>query len=472
MNRAREKPIAKRQDDLKDRLKVAVIGLGRVGLPFGLVAASAGNLVFGLDCNQQMIERLKQGKLPFHEPGLARLLRQTLGKRFHPTACLDEAVQSAEIVVIMVGVGLSADGPDTASLAALCRDLARFIAGKTIIIRTTVPIGTTEHIRDSLESATGLAEGKDFWLAYIPERVVEGRVVKECCSLPVPIGAFSNAGFRHSRRLFDTLGNRVIRLDNPKQAEMIKLVDNAYRNTIFAFSNEVALMAEQCGVDGIRVIEAANESYPRNRLAYPSYGVSGYCLSKDPLFFEEAFKDISRERGFRSLSHSARQSNNYLIDRIYRCVATYAEKAKTGDGTVRVLVAGLSFKEDVDDFRMSHGLDLVRRLCADDRLAVTVFDPYLGNGTDEAYCSVPKDIKDKVAVSNGLIEAFQDKDVAIFTVKHRLFTELRKGNKIHSLLSLMRSPALVIDGWNIFPQLYRHSASNNGFRYVAPGRIG
>jgi UDP-N-acetyl-D-mannosaminuronic acid dehydrogenase len=461
----------KHSDVQNNKCSVTVIGLGRVGLPFSLALARAGNTVYGVDQNPKIIEELNHKKAPFFEPGMEEILQDSLNNNYYPISDIEKATRLSEIIVIMVGGGLTERGIDTSSLEKIFSGISNYISGKTIILRTTVTIGTTERFKNWLETKTGMKEGKDFWMAFAPERVIEGKALEECCVLPIPIGAFNSDGYERSKKLFNTIGNRIIKLDNPKQAELLKLVDNSYRNMQFAFANEIAVLAEFLGIDGIKVIEAANESYPRNKIAYPSYGVSGYCLSKDPYFFEEAFKDISQERGFHSISYYARKSNDYLIEKIQNTISNYSQYVTHNDGHISVLIAGLCFKEDVDDFRLSHGLELVRRLLTDKRYRISVYDPYLDSDSGNRYVSIPDDIRNDVNICNNIEDAFRNKDIAVFTVKHKSFIELERERKIFSLIGLMRQHPLVIDGWNIFSKLYEHRLCKDGFDYVAPGRL-
>lgn len=451
---------------------ITVVGLGRVGLPFSLVLADAGNTVYGVDTNK-LIEKLLNKQAPFRELGLLELLTNHVGKNFLPTTDLNSAVASSEFIVIMVGVNMSSNKPDISNLEELFKKVARDVAGKTIILRTTVPLGTTEHLKNLIEEITGFSEGVEFFLVFAPERVVEGKSIEEYQTLPVVIGAFDEGGFERAKQLFETIGsgNTIIKL-NPKEAELVKLTDNSFRNVSFAFSNDLALLAESLGIDGLKVIRAANQDYPRNNIPLPSYGVSGYCLSKDPIFFEYAFQEISKRRGFNSLAFYGRLVNNYLIDHVCRAINYFIEKHKASIDKIKILIAGLTFKEDIDDFRYSHGVELTRRLAEDPRFEVAVHDPYLDFDGENPYVTLPEDIKDKVTVHQDLTEAFKGLDIVVFTVKHETFKDLNEGNKIFDLVSFMRKPAIIIDGWNIFPKIYNLGIEgNNEIIYKGAGRL-
>jgi nucleotide sugar dehydrogenase len=447
--------------------RVTVVGLGRIGLPFALLLANTGRFVYGVDVDSSLINKLNEGITPFIEPFLPELLKKCLGKTFCPTLDLYKAISNSDFIIITFGADLLSNKSTNISLLDFFTKIANYITRKTVILRTTVPIGTTRYIRDFLQKTTGLKESKDFFLSFVPERIVEGKALEEFRSLPIIIGAFSRKGFDKVKKFIKSIGNnKIIRADSPEMAEFIKLIDNSFRNLIFAFSNEVALLAEELKLDGFKIIKMANQDYPRNFLPLPSYGVSGYCLSKDPYIFEKVFSRISKKRGFHSLSFYGRMVNDYLCRHVYNLINYYVEKYKRNVNKIRVLIAGLSYKEDIDDFRYSHGIELLKLLTYNTKFKVSVYDPYLDVKCENSYVRLPDDLQSKVRVHKKLTKAFRDLDVAVFTVKHKEFIKLK--NVILKLIAQMRKPAIIIDGWNIFPKLY--NSDSDEIVYAGAGR--
>jgi len=435
-------------------MNVCVFGLGRIGLPITLVCADSGYKVVGIDINERLVNSLNEGKTVFNELGLKELLIKHLNKNFFPKH-QDEDVTSdlkqAEYVVLAVGTGF-AKYPDKPSLSTLYSVIGQLIAtglrGKTIILRVTLPIGTSDDVKNFIERKTGLKEGKDFWFSFVPERIMEGKAIAEERALPKIVGAYNDEGFSKVSKFFKKIGGNIVRVSNPRTAEFIKLVDNSWRNTRFAFANELAFLAEINGIDVIEVIESANAGYERNEIAKPG-PVTGYCLGKDPYLLELAFEEIARRRGFSSLWYYGRRANDWLVDKVMDEV-----KGKN------ILIAGLSFKENIDDFRYSYGIEIARRLLAKGH-NVSVCDPYLNRNY---YTRLPDDLVVKVEGFVSIEEALScGIDVVVFATKHEEFLKLDLEKIIKNKI---KSPVKVIDLWNMF----RDKTSNEFIIYRGFGR--
>ncbi|RLF42457.1 MAG: hypothetical protein DRN18_02455, partial [Thermoplasmata archaeon] len=163
-------------------MRVCQYGLGRIGLPIALILADSGCKVTGIDINRDLVRKLQKKQVPFIEPGLEELLKKHVNNGFipkHPNdGAVIEDIASAEYIVIAVGTGFARypEKPDLSKLYSIIGELITAgIRGKTIILRVTLPIGTTERVIDIIEKKTGLKEGKDFWFAFVPERIMEGR---------------------------------------------------------------------------------------------------------------------------------------------------------------------------------------------------------------------------------------------------------------------------------------------------------
>jgi len=421
-------------------MKVCIFGLGRIGLPISLVCADSDHKVTGIDINKQLISNIRKGKLVFDEPDMKKLLIKHLNKNFIPKYqgenYIDDLKQ-AEYIILAVGTSF-AKYPDKPKLFTLYTIVDKIVASglkeKTIILRVTLPIGTSDKIKDLIEKKSGLKEGRDFWFSFVPERIMEGKAIKEERILPKIVGCYNDKGFCKVNKFFEKVGGKIIRVTNPRTAEFIKLVDNSWRNTRFAFANELAFLAESNGIDALEAINAANTSYERNQIPHPG-PVSGYCLSKDPYFLELAFEKINEKRGFNSLWFYGRRANDWLIDKIVSEV----------EGK-KILIAGLSFKENIDDYRYSHGIEITRILISKG-YKVIVCDPFLNKNF---YTKLPEDLSCKVEGFNSIKEALTDDvDTVIFTTKHKEyqyldFDKLLKEKKI--------SNVNVIDLWNILKE--------------------
>ncbi len=411
-------------------MKISVFALGRTGLPLSLICADCGFDVIGIDINDELVNQLKNGKLPFYEPEMKELLDKYLNKRFIPISKVTEDVKKSEYFIIAIGTKFNRY-PEKASLTNLYSVIDEIknsgIKNKTIILRVTLPLGTTDKIKQILEK-DGFKEGRDFYLAFVPERLMEGKAIKEERNLPKIIGCYSDESFEKVKYFFEKIGGEIVRVSNPKTAESIKLIDNSWRNMRFAFANEIALLSEANGINAIEALNAANRGYERNNIPFPG-PVSGYCLGKDPYLLETAFDKVI-VRGFNSVWFYARRANDWLSKKIVK-----EAKGKN------VLVAGLSFKKDIDDYRNSHSIDIVDLLLAED-FTVMVTDPYLDNGP---YTRLPLYL-DKAVKKVKLKDGLKKVDTIIFTTAHEEYKNL----DIKELLSNVKKGVKIVDLWNIF----------------------
>jgi len=417
-------------------MKACIFGLGRIGLPISLICADSGHEVVGIDINRDLVDSLREGKLTFSEPGTEELLGRHLYKNFYPKHASGEIIsdlRKAEYIMIAVGTEFAKYPrmPRFSTLFTIIGNLVKSgLKSKTIILRVTLPIGTTDKVKKMIEEKTGFKEGIDFWLAFVPERIMEGKAIQEERSLPKIVGCYSDAGFSKVEQFLQKIGGEVIRVSSPRTAEFIKLIDNSWRNTRFAFANELASLAEVNRIDVVEAINSANQGYKRNQIATPG-PVSGYCLGKDPYLLEFAFEKIARKRGFNSIWYYGRRASDWLCEKIIEEV----------EGK-RVLIAGLSFKEDIDDFRYSHGIEIAGILVGKG-YSVSVCDPYLDKND---YTRLPENVEQKVTKFDSLESAIGHADTVIFATRHREYLNL----DLAKILGTRKEPIKVIDLWNVF----------------------
>ena len=290
-----------------------------------------------------------------------------------------------------------------------------------------------------MEKTTGLRCGDDFYLAFCPERVLGDKAITEMESLPKVIGGMDIASTENAVRVYESIGGKIIRVKCPEEAELVKLMDNAYRQTMFAFSNDFALLAEHYGINATHLIKVANDSYPRNNIPSPSPGVSGYCLTKDPLYLEIAFKEVANERGFPSVWYCARQSNDYMPFHVVELLRRHLNTLGKNFRSVNVMVCGVSYKENTDDIRNSHGIKIATAL-RETGANVYVWDPHVSER--HFGFQVIEDPNDIVCALDALV----------FAVKHDEFIKLNNDDALLCMIKKMRTP-IIIDGWGVFQQL-------------------
>lgn len=440
---------------------VLFLGLGRIGLPQSLVFANKGFRVYGFDIDSHLIETLNQRKTPFNEPKMEEYLKKNIQKTFFPISSWDKLSESfPEVSTVFFTLGTKALNAEQAitenefDLSGHITLLDQLFPGKShfpkkvkLIIRTTLPLGGTDRLRRHLEEKNAIQEGKDFYFSFVPERIVVGSAIHEEETLPKIIGSYSDDSFNAIKKIFEKIGGPIVRVKNPITAEFCKLTDNSFRNTLFAYSNEIALHAAQNGVDVIEVIDAVNDHYSRNKIPKPGF-VSGYCLGKDPYIFEIDFLSRlkNQQRDFHSLWYYGRKTNDYLT--LYSALKIISHLKDANEGIVAVL--GLSFKEDVDDFRMSDSLDIIKQLI---RLNIKKFKVYDPNLEMDKYTLIPENLKPYILHKTSDIQdvnLFTDVTSIIICHKYHNLLDMNDEKKLSSLLKNVKKPCYLLDACNIW----------------------
>jgi len=425
-------------------VNVCVVGLGRIGLPLALLLAKANHRVVGVDANSHTLYEVRNCNLDRTNAEIEKMfLEQFLGKRLFITEDLQAALSEAEAVFMAIGTEIGSDGtPELSNLFGLVEEICsnpERVKGRLFVLKSTVPVGTTRKIATLMEEKTGLRCGEDFFVVFCPERVLGDKAISEMESLPKVIGGMDRSSSENAARIHETIGGKLVIVDRPESAELIKLMDNAYRQTLFAFANDFALLAERYGLNAYELVRVANDSYPRNNVPPPSAGVSGYCLTKDPLYLEAAFKEVASRRGFPSVWYWARKANDYMpihvIDLLRRKLGSLGRNLKDAN----ILVCGVSYKENTDDIRNSHGLEIATKL-REEGATVFLWDPRVHE----------KDLGFQIVEDPK--EVLESLDALVFTVKHNEFVRLSHGDAILSMVGKMRTP-IVVDGWGIFQEL-------------------
>ncbi len=432
-----------------------VIGLGRIGLPQSLSLAHRGIQVYGFDHHLETVEMLQRGDTPFDEPSMNDYLQQTSGKSFFPFAsweALHPFLPDMDAILFTVGTRAPTQ-QDVIKHTAF--DLQAYYTlldllfsppielkkGIKLIIRTTLPLGSTDLLREYLETKHGLQEGNHFYLAFVPERVTEGFMIDELKTIPKIIGVYSEAAFKPISQLFADKKEQVLRVRNPITAEFCKLTDNSYRSTMFSYANEIAMRASELDVDVKEVIHVVNDHYDRNHIPNPGF-VSGYCLCKDPYIFELDFLKQAKERDFHSVWYYGRKTNDYLIDFVVAKICAHLHNTRSAC----VAILGLSFKENVDDFRLSHAFKLMEKLTAQHIQHFNVYDPYLNQNK---YTTIPQEFLPYINNSSTSLDKhiLENVDAIIVSTCHQAVLDNSHLDKLTPLLSNTHKPCYLFDGW-------------------------
>lgn len=342
----------------ENRMRIAVVALGKIGLPLAVQFASKGHEVIGVDVNPRTVELVNEGKEPF--PGEAHLAEKLAelvpAGRLRATTDYAEAIPGVDAVVVVVPLFVNDETwqPDFAWMDEATKSLAAHLTPGTIVsYETTLPVGTLRgRFKPMIEQISGLEEGRDFTLIFSPERVLTGRVFADLRRYPKLVGGLSEDGTRRGIALYQQLLDFDVREDLPKPngvwdmgsaeaAEMAKLAETTYRDVNIGLANQFAVYADKIGVDVQRVIDACN-SQPYSHIHRPGIAVGGHCIPVYPRLYLSTDPDASVVRTARSFNATMPQ---YVVDRA---------KEILGDLTgLRVVVLGASYRGKVKETAFS-----------------------------------------------------------------------------------------------------------------------
>lgn len=333
--------------------KITVIGLGYVGLTLGITLAKKGFNINGIERDKKKYALLMNGKSHFHEYNIEKQLKIVKKKKKLKIYNNLKNIKNSDIYIITIGTPINEEKKiNLDNIFSICKTLKKKIKNNSIIVlRSTVKLGTTKKI----EKFFNRNSKKKIHLAMCPERTVEGDALKELYRLPQIIGTNSNYAKQQLKKIFSKITNKIIFFDSFEEAELLKLTDNAYRDTMFGFANELAKIGEYLNINTYNVIKNISLSYPRSKVAYPGT-VGGPCLTKDSHILYESVKnkiDIPIVR-------SARLTNeNFPIDLINKVSARINNNKKK-----KILILGLSFKgiPETSDTRGSMALPIINQI--------------------------------------------------------------------------------------------------------------
>jgi len=396
------------------KLTISVVGIGRVGLPLALFLVDKGHTVYGIDVDSQKVNFILKGQMPFLEEGAETILRKNLNKSFLVST---DFANIAKTQIIILTLGTPVDENMNPSLVQIDKALQSaspyFKRGQLLILRSTVSPGTTDYVKSYLNDLGKIKVGTNFYLAFCPERIAEGRSLLELAEIPQIVGGIDRLSAQKAAEFFENLGIGVNRTDNVS-AELAKLFTNMYRYINFAIANEFMILAGNHHRDIYRIVELVNKNYKRGGLALPGL-TGGPCLFKDGFFLvgDVPFADLI------TTSWKINESIPlFLIKKIRE--RTKLEGKKT-------VILGLAFKAEIDDIRESLAFK-VKKALERERAKVFLHDPY-----------VP-------GYQNDLDEILGDADLIFLATNHSYYQNL----DIAKVKKLVSANCVICDVWNIF----------------------
>ncbi|MCP4641224.1 MAG: nucleotide sugar dehydrogenase [bacterium] len=344
--------------------RICVVGLGYIGLPTASVLASNGFQVLGIDVDQRIIDTVNSGNIHIEEPGLHTVVRAAIGSGNLRAAIEPEP---ADVFILAVPTPLTTD--KKADMTYVCQAAEKIVphleSGSLIILESTSPPGTCRDQLKPILERSGLEVGKDIYLAHCPERVLPGKILQELVNNDRVVGGYTETCAKRARELYATFVEGEIFLADVTCAEMVKIIENTFRDVNIALANETAILCDALGIDFWEVARLASR-HPRVNLHSAGPGVGGHCISVDPWFLVERFPEDAK------LIQLARQRNDGMPAR----VVAQTMDLLSGVDDPKVAVLGVAFKGNIDDYRESPSLriiDLLQR----EGVAVSVHDPYV-----------------------------------------------------------------------------------------------
>jgi UDP-N-acetyl-D-glucosamine dehydrogenase len=341
-------------------MKIGVIGLGYVGLPLVVAFAEAGHDVVGVDVNARVVGALNDGKS--HIEDVPDETLQAIAGRFHASPRYADLAK-VDAVIVAVPTPLTDNRePDLQPLIDTGTALANVLQeGQLVVLESTTYPGTTRERFGPLLEESGLAAGRDFNLAFSPERIDPGRTDYTLRTTPKIVGGLTDDCLRRAVELYSEVCDHVVEVSTPESAELTKLLENIFRSVNIALVNELAILCDRMGIDVWEVVDAA-ATKPYGFMSFkPGPGMGGHCLPVDPFYLAWRAREFDMQTEFVELAGEVNQRMPYFcVDRIARALN---EQAKPVKGS-RIAIVGVSYKPGVGDLRESPALRILRLLRA------------------------------------------------------------------------------------------------------------
>ncbi|WP_374717579.1 nucleotide sugar dehydrogenase [Neobacillus sp.] len=411
--------------------KICVIGLGYIGLPTSVMFANNGLQVHGVDVNAAAVQKIQNKQLHIEENGLEERLIAAIDSG---NLTVSTTPEKADVFIIAVPSPINPDKTaDMTYVKAATKSIVPYLEkGNLVILESTVPPRTVEDIMLPILKESGLEIGTELFVSHSPERVIPGRVFEELVHNSRIVGGINEKSSEMTRDLYRAFVKGEIFLTDATTAEMVKVIENTYRDVNIAFANELARISENIGVNVWEAISLANH-HPRVNIHLPGPGVGGHCIAVDPWFLVELDPENAK------IIHLSRQTNDSMPLFVANKVKTICEQQQISNPKIAVL--GLSFKANIDDMRESPSLEVIHHL-NDMNLELTAFDPHIKEQ------NLPQQSLD-------LEETLNKADIALILTDHDEFKILDP----KQTANLVRSK-IVVDTKNCLP---REAWMNAGF---------
>jgi UDP-N-acetyl-D-mannosaminuronic acid dehydrogenase len=414
---ATEKPpaeLSRRSLVLRKFKDICVIGLGYVGLPTAAVMATRGFNVTGVDINPDTVSLINQGRIHIFEPNLESMVHDAVEAGM--LSATIEPVSADAFIVAVPTPFTDGNKPDLTYIEAATKSLAPILKkGDLVIIESTSPVGATEQVsqwlsalRSDLSFPHDNGEDADVQVSHSPERVLPGRVLIELVRNDRVIGGITRHCAERTAELYRAITDGVCHITTARTAELVKLMENAYRDVNIAFANEMSLVSDRLGINVWEAIDMANH-HPRVNILQPGPGVGGHCIAVDPWFIVDGAPEDT------DLIQAARKVNDSKPGHV---VGQILEAAKLHDAPT-IACLGLAYKSNTDDLRESPAIEIVRLLADSKAGDILVVEPNVE--------TLPEELAtDERTSLVSLSEALDKSDIIVLLVDHSPFLAVNR----------------------------------------------
>ncbi len=395
--------------------QICVLGLGYIGLPTSSILAAKGYSVLGVDVSRRVVDTINSGKIHITEPDLDLFVRAAVQSgKLRATTTPEES----DVFIIAVPTPFKSDKkPDMSYVEAAASSISKFLKpGNLVILESTSPPKTCENIIAPIISRTGLTPGRDVFIAHCPERVLPGQIMREVVENDRVIGGLTPECAEQARILYSSFVKGQIHITDSTTAEMVKLVENSFRDVNIAFANELSIICERLSLNVWELIKLAN-LHPRVNILRPGPGVGGHCIAVDPWFIVDTCPEEAK------LIRTARQVNDSKPAFVVK--KTLQAAAKLKDPVIGIL--GLAYKQDIDDLRESPAIEIAHQLKEKAPGRLMVCEPFCREHPDFELFNLERVI--------------EESDILVLLVAHRQFRNIDKE---------LLKPKIVIDTCGIW----------------------
>ena len=423
----------------KGKLKVAVYGLGHVGVPVMAVWLRAGAHVIGVDKSDIVIRNVLKGRSHIKEPGVEETFSKAISQdRLEATTDLVYASRESNFKIITVPVGFNNGVTDLFAVKEVAESIAKGLKDTDVVsLNATVPPGTTEEfLLPILEKHCGLQCEKQFGLIYTPERIYEGRAIKDIeDNYPSIVAGIGPRSLRVGAALYSFVAKKgVIKMSSIRVTEFTKICEGVYRDVNIALANELAKVAEQLKVDCWEA-RAASNSQPFCNIHKPGIGVGGACIPVYPHFLIEVANKLKQQCDIVKITRKINLSMPaYCVENAVELMRIAGKDISNSN----VAILGLAFRSEVEDTRLSPTYDIINELLALG-CRIVVHDPYVKE--DE---KIPEQVK----LTNDLSYTLTNADLVIVATDHKKYSKLTK----KTIEKYVTDPVVVYDGRGILTE--------------------